>query len=126
MPQSLSSESGDGSGRLYRCIRDLAALNALPSMCVGRTLSDALEIVLDALPTVLNCDLLYLRMPGNPAKECVSLGKKRLAEPRLTEVCQAVASSNAESDLLEIPGAGRIWCFRAELPLRSERGLLIA
>ena len=53
-------------GRLQRCIRDLAALNALPSLCVGRTPGEALDIVLDALPTALDCELIYLTLPGEP------------------------------------------------------------
>jgi hypothetical protein len=35
--------TGDGSSRLHRCIRDLAALNALPSMCIGRSPDEALD-----------------------------------------------------------------------------------
>ena len=47
------SRRASGPGRLQRCIRDLAALNALPSLCVGRTPEEALGIILDALPTAL-------------------------------------------------------------------------
>jgi len=34
---------------------------------------EAFEIVVDALPTALNCDLLYLMLPGPPLKERASL-----------------------------------------------------
>ena len=50
---------------------DLAALNALPSMCVGRTPGEALAIVLEALPTALTCDLVYLVLPGSPPESVV-------------------------------------------------------
>ena len=56
-------------GRLQRCIRDLAALNALPSLCVGRTPDEALAIVLDALPTALTCDFIQIALPRQPPLE---------------------------------------------------------
>src|ERR671927_1721611 len=88
----------DGDGRLNRCIRDLAALNALPSMCVGRSPAETLEIVLDALPTALDCELIYLRLPG--PKERVSLGGASLSEPRLAEVAGVIASCGDDSEAL--------------------------
>jgi hypothetical protein len=63
----VPSNSDDAGGRLYRCVRDLAALNALPSMCVGRSRDEVIDIVLDALPTALSCDLIISRCPGWPA-----------------------------------------------------------
>jgi hypothetical protein len=47
---------------LQHCIRDLATLNALPAMCIGRTPSEALDIVIDALPTALSCELVHLTL----------------------------------------------------------------
>jgi hypothetical protein len=58
----VAEETRDEGGRLQRCIRDLAALNALPSMCIGRSPDEALDIVLDALPTALGCELVYLQV----------------------------------------------------------------
>ena len=90
---SATPPTGSADGRLDRCIRDLAALNALPSMCVGRSPDETLEIVLDALPTALSCDLIYLKLPGSPLREWISVGRARLNEPRLGEVKAAIATA---------------------------------
>jgi len=68
---------GDTSGekRLKRCIRDLAALAALPSLCIGRTPEEALDILIEALPTALDCDLIYFLVPGPTPQERGSLGR---------------------------------------------------
>jgi signal transduction histidine kinase/ActR/RegA family two-component response regulator len=120
------SGSGDGGGRLDRCIRDLAALNALPSMCVGRSPEEALDIVLDALPTALDCELIYLRLPGSQPREQVSLAGARVPEGSLAAISFAVAGAADETAPLVIPGAGTFWWFRADLPIGAERGVLLA
>ena len=61
--------SGDEHTPLELCIRDLVALNALPSMCVGRSPAETLETLLDALPAALSCELLYLEVPGSPPQQ---------------------------------------------------------
>jgi signal transduction histidine kinase/CheY-like chemotaxis protein len=120
------SGSGDGRGRLDRCIRDLAALNALPSMCVGRSPEETLEIVADALPTALGCDLVYLELPGSPRRERLSLSRVQLEGARFAEVRAAIAAAGEQTDPLELPGIGSVWCLQAELPVGAERGLLLA
>src|SRR4051794_27534242 len=102
MPAPPPSGSGDGRGRLDRCIRDLAALNALPSMCVGRSPEETLDIVADALPTALACDLVYLKLPGSPPRERLSLGGVRAGEQRLAEVRAALAAADERTDPIEL------------------------
>ncbi|HUS32874.1 MAG TPA: hypothetical protein VMZ53_30440, partial [Kofleriaceae bacterium] len=65
MAPSSPSDPG-GHDRLRRCVRDLSALTGLPSLCVGRTPDEALDTLVDALPTALSCDLVYLMLPGAP------------------------------------------------------------
>jgi signal transduction histidine kinase/ActR/RegA family two-component response regulator len=120
-----SNSSGDGGRRLHRCIRDLAALNALPSMCIGRSPDEALDIVLDALPTALSCDLVYLALPGSPTKERASLHRTPLSEAERAALRAALADVDSAGAVV-IPGAGELWCFEAELPIRTERGRLVA
>src|SRR6185295_11413267 len=116
--------SGDGAARLHRCIRDLAALNALPSMCIGRSPDEALQIVLDALPTALSCEFVYLTLPGSPPRHLASLDRTPLAEHELLAVQVALAS--ATDGTLEIPGKSKIWYYDAEVPIGSTSGRLVA
>src|SRR6185436_15855 len=88
-------DDGNGGGRLHRCIRDLAALNALPSMCVGRTPEETLDIVLDALPTALTTDLVYLAVPGTPPKVRASLGGVKIGAKELAELEAALRATAA-------------------------------
>ena len=105
--------SGDGSERLQRCIRDLAALNALPSMCVGRTSGEALEIVLDALPTALICDLVYLMIPGSPPAERGSLRGAPMTEPELAEMAAVTATDADGTDAQVFLAGGTFFCLEA-------------
>jgi signal transduction histidine kinase/ActR/RegA family two-component response regulator len=118
--------SGDGDGRLGRCIRDLAALNALPSMCVGRTPDEALDIVMDALPTALSCDFVYLALPGAPPKERASLRRAPVPEALLAELRAITAADADGGDALVILHDEKLWCLEAEIPIRGERGRLLA
>jgi signal transduction histidine kinase/ActR/RegA family two-component response regulator len=120
------SGRGDGSGRLQRCIRDLAALNALQSMCVGRSPDEALEIVLDALPTALSCELVYLAVPGPPAQERASLRGAPVPGDRLAAWRTTLDSPPTANGVLDVPGVGPLWCLEAELPIGRERGRLLA
>jgi signal transduction histidine kinase/ActR/RegA family two-component response regulator len=95
-------------------------------MCVGRSPEEALEIVLDALPTALDCDLIYLRLPGASGKERASLGGTDLPEMQLAQVRSAIAAAQGAIGPLVIPGAGTFWCFQVELPVGAGRGSLLA
>jgi signal transduction histidine kinase/CheY-like chemotaxis protein len=126
MPAPPASDSGDGDGRLQRCIRDLAALNALPSMCVGRSPDEALDIVMDALPTVLGCDLVYLALPGSPAPVRARFRGAPASDAQLAELAAVTAAEADGSEALVVLGGERLWCLEAEVPIASERGRLLA
>jgi len=112
--------------RLQLCIRDLATLNALPSMCVGRTPDEALDLVIDALPTALECDLVYLSVPGLPAKERGSLDRSAMGASQLEEV-RAVTASDADGGNAEVfLSTGKLWCIEAEITAGAEHGRLVA
>jgi signal transduction histidine kinase/ActR/RegA family two-component response regulator len=121
-----SGSSRGGSPRLERCIRDLVALNALPSMCVGKSPEEALEIILDFLPTALSCDLLYLYVPGTPPMEGgTSRDAKTMTEAQLAELrLVAAAEDDGASTHVFLPG-GKLSCLEAEIPLGAERGRLL-
>jgi signal transduction histidine kinase len=124
MAESPSRNRDDG--RLLRCIRDLATLNALPSMCIGRSFEESLEIILDALPTALSCDLIYLRLPDSAQPERVTLGGVKLAKERLGAVQTALEAGPDSAGALTMPGSVKLWCFEVELPIGTTQGALIA
>jgi signal transduction histidine kinase/ActR/RegA family two-component response regulator len=102
----------------------LVALNALPSMCVGRSPAEAIQIVLDALPTALSCQFVYISLPGSPPRHLASLDGTPLADHELMAVQLELASGSEGA--LEIPGKGKLWYYEAELPLGSGSGRLVA
>ncbi len=113
-------------GRLHRCIRDLAALNALPSMCVGRSPDEALEVVMDALPTALDCELVLVTLPGSPPRERARLAGRELTEAELNTLNVALSSAVDAPAASMIPGFGQLWCQAVQLPIGSEAGRLVA
>jgi signal transduction histidine kinase/CheY-like chemotaxis protein len=118
--------SGDGAVRLQRCIRDLAALNALPSMCIGRSPEDALRVVLEALPTALGCELLYLGLPGRLGPEQGVLRSRPMTVAELREVAMVTATDADGSDAQLFLAGGKVFCLEAEIPIGAERGRLVA
>jgi len=122
---SSASPSGPGAdGRLERCIRDLAALNALPSVCVGRTPDEALEIVLDALPTVLSCELIYLRLSGPASREKGIFAGTPLTAAQLEQFRAAVGAEADGTDAQLFWNGRRLWCLEVEVPMGNQRGRL--
>src|SRR5690349_1125215 len=119
-PPSSSDE------RLKRCIRDLAALTALPSLCVGRTPDETVDILLDALPTALSCDLVYFILPGPGALERGSLDRTPLATERLEHVRVITAGDDDGADAEVFVDGRKLWCMEAEVPLGAQRGRLLA
>jgi len=116
----------DGDARLQRCIRDLAALNALPSMCVGRTPEEVLDLVFDALPTVLDCELVYLVLPGSPPHERAAIARGPVPEAQLAELRAVVAHDGDGGDPMVVVGGRKFHCLEVEVPIGSERGRLVA
>ncbi len=110
--------------RLKRCIRDLMALNALPSMCIGRSPAEALQLVLEALPTALSCDFIFLSLPGSPPKQWGVLDRVPLTDFELFAVDVALESNT--SGTLEIAGKAKIWYYDAEVPMGASAGRLVA
>ncbi len=95
-------------------------------MCVGRSPDDALSTVLEALPTALDCELVYLMLPGSPPKERASFRGRPLLDEQLAEV-SAVSTSDADgTESQVILGTGRVWCLEAEIPIGAARGRLLA
>ena len=112
------------AGRLQRCIRDLAALNALPSLCVGRTPDEALGVVLDALPTALGCDLVYLYLPTKPERG--SLRGQLMTPAQLQEVATVTMVDADGSEAQLFLEGGKLYCLEAEIPIGRHRGRLVA
>src|SRR5690348_2567875 len=103
--------------RLRRCVRDLAALTALPSLCIGRSPEEALDIVIDALPTALACDLVYLQLPGTPPLER-SWVRGAPGTPALVEEIRWIATGdNDGADPAVFVAGERIWCLEADVPM---------
>jgi signal transduction histidine kinase/ActR/RegA family two-component response regulator len=121
-----SSKPGDGIGRLERCIRDLGALNALPSMCVGRTPEEAVAIILEALPIALSCDLVYVSLPGQPPREHGSFCRAAMTAAQLAEVANVTSTDADGIDAQVFMTGGTVWCLEAEVPCGAQRGRLLA
>jgi signal transduction histidine kinase/ActR/RegA family two-component response regulator len=124
MPVPPSSSSGDGAARLHRCIRDLAALNALPSMCIGRSPDEALDLVLDALPIALSSEFIALSLPGSPSKERARWCGRPMVEADITALKIAIADDEA-GHVIETPATGKLWYAEAEVPIGAARGRLL-
>jgi signal transduction histidine kinase/ActR/RegA family two-component response regulator len=112
------------SSRLHRCIRDLATLNALPAMCIGRTPEDTLDIVMDALPTALSCELIHLRLHDGRSR--ASLHGVPLEGTGLAALTAACAREPDAAGVIAIEQPERMWCLAVDVPIGSARGELIA
>jgi signal transduction histidine kinase/CheY-like chemotaxis protein len=113
-----------GAGRLERCIRDLASLDALVSSCVGRTVDETFDFALEALPTALDSDLVLVEMPEPHRRQAASWYGKRLGEERVGEVQAAVSEARAASGRLAF-GATPLQWLEIDLPVGRDRGRLL-
>jgi hypothetical protein len=121
-----ASESVDGvTRRLRHGLRDMAALSALPALCIGRSPEETLEIVVDALPTALSCDLLLLSVPRLSPDARARLDGKELTGQGLALLESAVGSVLEGSELVHLPGGRKLWCSEVELPFGEKRGRLL-
>jgi signal transduction histidine kinase/ActR/RegA family two-component response regulator len=118
--------SDDGAERLSRCIRDLTALTALPSLCVGRSSQECLDILIDALPTALACDLIYFALPGSLPAERGALDRAPLSADCLEQVRLATADSADGASATVFLAGDRLWSIEAEIPVGAQRGRLLA
>lgn len=114
------------AARLQRCIRDLSALQALPSMCIGRSPAETLQIIFDALPTALGADVLHLEVPGAHPFDRGWIRGRELSALELVALKGALVGRGAGSGKLAIPGVGEFHCFGAEVPVGAGRGRLMA
>jgi signal transduction histidine kinase/ActR/RegA family two-component response regulator len=112
------------SRQLQRCIRDLATLNALPAMCIGRTFNDALDIVLDALPTALSCDFVHLRLHDGSVR--ASLRGSPVNGSALAALTEALAREPDSSGVIVLERPERLWCLTVDVPIGVARGELVA
>jgi signal transduction histidine kinase/ActR/RegA family two-component response regulator len=121
-----SSASGGGQDRLKRCVRDLAALTALPSLCIGRTPNESLDVLIDALPTALGCDLVYFLLPGQLPQERIAMDGAWPAPDQMAEI-RAISADASDGAAAAVFVAGeRLWCLEAEVPMGAQRGRLLA
>lgn len=127
VPPSDTSDArnSDEVRRLHRCIRDLAALNALSSLCIGRSPEETLDIVLDALPTALSCELVYLELPGQARQRAV-LDGVALPDPDVAALAAGLPDTVDASHPVSLPLAGALWCLEAIVPLGAASGRLVA
>ena len=112
------------SSRLHRCIRDLATLNALPAMCIGRTPNETLDIVVDALPTALSCELIYLTLQGGKVR--ATLRGVPVSGGELAMLTEALAAGPDASGVIAIERPERLWCLAVDVPIGAARGQLVA
>ena len=126
MSSPSDSSARQSNERLRRCIRDQSALTALPSLCIGRTPEETLAILIDALPTALECDLVYFLLPGQPPQERAALHRAAPSPAELEEI-RAVSTSDGDGSTAEVfIGGKKLWCIETEVPLGSQRGRLLA
>jgi signal transduction histidine kinase/ActR/RegA family two-component response regulator len=112
------------SSRLRRYIRDLATLNALPAMCIGRTPEDTLDIIVDALPNVLSCDFVQLTLHDGRAR--ASLRGAPLVGPALAVMTEALARQPDDAGVIVLGEPERLSCLVVDMPSGSALGKLVA
>ena len=95
-------------------------------MCIGRSPDETLSIVLDALPTALSCELVYLSLPGPPVRDCAVWRGARLDDAELTALRESLRGPLDETQLRVVPRAGPRFCLEVDLPMGKARGRLVA
>ncbi len=95
-------------------------------MCVGRSPEETFDILTDALPTALACDLVYLTLPGSPPTERATLRGAPVSGSPLAELRAVTAADGDGTEALVVLDGQRFWCLEAEVPIGAERGRLLA
>lgn len=122
---SSAPETAEANERLRRCLRDLVALTALPSSCIGRSLDESLDILIDALPTALDCELVYLWVPGQPPHERALLRRRQPTPAQLAEI-RAITTSDGGGTRATVAIAGEMWRYiSAHVPMGETPGRLL-
>ncbi len=114
------------SDKHRRCVRDLAALTALPSLCIGRTPDESLDILIQALPTALGCGLVFFQLPGQPPQERASLDGAQPSPAQLDEIRALTSHDDDGADATVFVAGDRWHCIGAEVPMGNKRGRLLA
>jgi len=95
-------------------------------MCVGKTPNETLEIILEALPTALDCALVYLEVPGQPPRATGHFHGAPLSEAQLADIRAVTSADPDDLDARLFLDGGVLWCLEAEIPMGAERGRLLA
>jgi transcriptional regulator with GAF, ATPase, and Fis domain len=125
-------DAPDEIKELRRCIRDLAAINALPLLWVGQNARDVVDGFLDALLTALRLDFAYARISdpeGGPVIEAARVNGK--SSPSMAEqIGQALApllGSVTQTDVPHPLASGMVRVAVSPLDTGgSERGAVVA
>jgi signal transduction histidine kinase/CheY-like chemotaxis protein len=125
MVEGAGSDAAGATTRLQRCIRDLAALDALPALCLGRMPDEALEIVMDALPTALGCDLVLISLPKAMSKTRARCFGNEVTGEALLALESALEPPPDPAEPITLPDARKVWCWQVELPVGTARGRLV-
>jgi transcriptional regulator with GAF, ATPase, and Fis domain len=123
---------GDDVTDLRRCIRDLAAINALPLLWVGQGARDVVEGFLDALLTALRLDFAYARISDPERGPLIEAA--RVNGPSSSAVVQGIAEAVAPllgspmvADVAHPFRSGTIRIANSMLEMGDdERGVLVA
>jgi signal transduction histidine kinase/ActR/RegA family two-component response regulator len=94
------------------------------SACVGRTLDDALDLLLEALPTLLTSDLVLLDVPEPHRRRAAVWYGARVGETHLIGIDAAVAVARASNGPIAF-GSNPLHWMEIELPVGRERGRLL-
>ncbi|MFO0612414.1 MAG: hybrid sensor histidine kinase/response regulator [Polyangiaceae bacterium] len=114
-------EPSGAEARLERCIRDLTAITAIPAMCLGRGLRDALDVLLEALPAALESDLVFVELPRG--RRAASLGGEKLGPAAVAHLA-ALLEGAAPNAAIQTD-AGPRFVLVAEFPVDGDVGRLV-
>ncbi|HVH43381.1 MAG TPA: ATP-binding protein [Labilithrix sp.] len=92
-------------------------------MCIGRSPSETLEIITDALPTALSCEFVYITLPDG--KERSSLRGAPVAADVLVALTQALARDPNASTAIELGASGKLRFVAVDMPLGRRYGRLV-
>jgi transcriptional regulator with GAF, ATPase, and Fis domain len=123
---------GDEVTDLRRCIRDLAAMNALPLLWVGQSARDVVDGFLDALLTALRLDFAYARISdpeGGPLIEAARVNgpTSKAVVQGIAQAVMPVLGSSTVADVAHPFRSGSIRIAHSTLEMSADdRGVLVA
>ena len=95
-------------------------------MCIGRTPDEALALVLDALPTALSCELVYLAIAGSTPKERAMLHGALVNDDRLATLRESLPEARDGTSAIAIPNSEPLFCLEVPLTMGKDVGRLVA